>query len=86
VNANKIAVVDQGRIIEQGSHAELLVHGGIYAKLVQKQMQKMQNTLSERDPIFNTSSSSNGHVDNDGNGTQPQQQQQPLDVIDNLMQ
>ncbi len=30
---NRIVVLDDGKIIEQGSHAELLKHGGIYAKL-----------------------------------------------------
>ena len=32
-HADHILVMDQGKIIEQGSHAELLDHGGIYAKL-----------------------------------------------------
>lgn len=31
--ANKILVVSQGHIVEQGSHAELLQHDGIYKKL-----------------------------------------------------
>lgn len=31
--------------MEQGSHAELLSMGGIYSKLVTRQMQKMQNSL-----------------------------------------
>ncbi|MEX2516409.1 MAG: type I secretion system permease/ATPase [Gammaproteobacteria bacterium] len=32
-NANKILVIDKGRIIEQGSHSELLEHRGAYARL-----------------------------------------------------
>jgi subfamily B ATP-binding cassette protein HlyB/CyaB len=32
-HANRILVVDKGRIIEQGSHEELIKHGGLYAKL-----------------------------------------------------
>jgi subfamily B ATP-binding cassette protein MsbA len=32
-NADRIAVMQQGRIIEIGSHAELLAHNGAYAHL-----------------------------------------------------
>jgi ABC-type transport system involved in cytochrome bd biosynthesis fused ATPase/permease subunit len=51
INADKIAVVDSGRIAEEGTHQELLEKGGIYAKLVKRQVQKMQNTLEQsKDP------------------------------------
>ena len=33
-NADRILVVDEGRIAEEGTHAELIERGGIYAKLV----------------------------------------------------
>lgn len=36
-NADKIIVVDHGRIAEQGTHAELMARGGIYAKLIELQ-------------------------------------------------
>ena len=36
-NADKIIVVDHGRVAEQGTHTELLVKGGIYAKLIELQ-------------------------------------------------
>ena len=33
-NADKILVIDQGHIVEEGTHPELIAKGGIYAKLV----------------------------------------------------
>lgn len=33
-NANKILVIDQGHIVEEGTHTELIAKGGLYAKLV----------------------------------------------------
>ena len=36
-NADRIAVVDGGRIVEEGSHAELMEKGGEYAKLYELQ-------------------------------------------------
>lgn len=37
--ANQILVLDQGRLAEQGTHAELLAKGGAYARLVRHQAQ-----------------------------------------------
>ncbi|TMK76108.1 MAG: ATP-binding cassette domain-containing protein, partial [Actinobacteria bacterium] len=37
--ADVIFVVDQGRIVERGTHAELLREGGLYARLYQQQFQ-----------------------------------------------
>jgi ATP-binding cassette subfamily B protein len=37
-DADQIFVLDRGRIIERGSHAELVAHGGQYAALYRKQL------------------------------------------------
>jgi ABC-type multidrug transport system fused ATPase/permease subunit len=35
---DRLIIIDNGNIIEQGSHQDLLAHGGIYAKLWQHQI------------------------------------------------
>jgi subfamily B ATP-binding cassette protein MsbA len=39
-HADKIIVIDEGRIAEQGTHDELIARGGIYAKLIEMQSLK----------------------------------------------
>ena len=36
-NADRVHVIDDGRIVEQGTHAELLQHKGLYAQLYERQ-------------------------------------------------
>ncbi|HSO40116.1 MAG TPA: peptidase domain-containing ABC transporter [Labilithrix sp.] len=38
VNAHRILVMERGELVEQGTHAELLARGGLYAHLVTMQM------------------------------------------------
>ncbi len=37
VDADRILVLDEGRMVESGSHAELLAHNGLYAEMWQRQ-------------------------------------------------
>jgi subfamily B ATP-binding cassette protein MsbA len=45
--ANRLVVLDRGRIVEQGSHAELLDLGGLYSRLYQRQFRDDRVTLEE---------------------------------------
>jgi ATP-binding cassette, subfamily B, bacterial MsbA len=39
-HADQVLVLDEGRLVEQGSHAELLAHGGLYSRLHQMQFRE----------------------------------------------
>lgn len=36
-DADKVIVLDKGRLVEEGSHAALMAHGGIYQKIYSAQ-------------------------------------------------
>jgi len=41
-NADLLAVLDRGHVVETGSHGELLACGGLYARLIRRQMAAAQ--------------------------------------------
>src|SRR5690606_16772250 len=42
-HADQVLVLDQGRLVEQGTHASLLARGGLYAHLHQMQFREPSN-------------------------------------------
>jgi ATP-binding cassette subfamily B protein/subfamily B ATP-binding cassette protein MsbA len=54
-NADRILVLDQGQIIEQGRHAELIQQGGLYAALYCQQMEHVRHEVVP---------ARNGHITN----------------------
>jgi ATP-binding cassette subfamily B protein len=44
--ADQILVIDQGQLVEQGTHAELLAAGGLYQTLYEKQFLKPASSLT----------------------------------------
>jgi ATP-binding cassette subfamily B protein len=41
--ANQILVIDDGQIVQRGTHDELLIAGGVYADLYQRQFAEGKN-------------------------------------------
>jgi ABC-type multidrug transport system fused ATPase/permease subunit len=37
INADRVLVIDQGSLVEQGTHRELLARGGLYRELYEHQ-------------------------------------------------
>jgi subfamily B ATP-binding cassette protein MsbA len=44
--ADRLVVVEHGRIVEEGTHAELLARGGMYARLYQRQFRDDPDTIA----------------------------------------
>jgi subfamily B ATP-binding cassette protein MsbA len=49
-NADRIYVIDAGRVVEQGNHASLIAHGGLYARLARAQNLDVQMPSSPLEP------------------------------------
>lgn len=51
--ADNIVVIDRGCVAEQGAHSELMASGGLYSKLVQRQLLGIETgaTLNNRSEI-----------------------------------
>ena len=74
MNADKIAVVDKGRIVEQGTHDELTEAGGVYSRLVARQLARKQNVIDE------------GNISGPGGGAKKKNPGAPADNIDSIME
>uniref|UniRef100_A0A7N6BKH8 ABC-type oligopeptide transporter ABCB9 n=1 Tax=Anabas testudineus TaxID=64144 RepID=A0A7N6BKH8_ANATE len=59
--ADNIIVMDKGHVVEQGSHSQLMASGGLYCKLVQRQIQGIETQEDSKRvcPQRTQSSSSN---------------------------
>jgi ATP-binding cassette, subfamily B, bacterial len=44
-DADQILVMDEGRIVERGTHAELVARGGVYAELIARQVRPVDRDL-----------------------------------------
>ena len=49
--ADKIVVIDHGKVLEQGSHQELIKQSGMYAKLVQRQLLTFDDGTAPHEPV-----------------------------------
>jgi len=44
-NADRLAVLDRGQVVGAGSHTELLARGGLYARLIRRQLAGAQQPV-----------------------------------------
>lgn len=63
--ADKIVVIDQGRVIAQGKHRELVEQNGLYTKLVRRQMLGPEKKNSMTDKAQNSALGHRDHADSE---------------------
>jgi len=51
IDADEIIVLDKGAIVEQGSHAALLAHGGLYAQMWTRQAMERSGEGKRAEPV-----------------------------------
>ncbi|MCX8214324.1 MAG: hypothetical protein OTJ97_07440 [SAR202 cluster bacterium] len=47
--ADEILVLDEGRVVERGTHASLLAHGGVYRRIYDLQLRPQEEVMMEFD-------------------------------------
>jgi ATP-binding cassette subfamily B protein/subfamily B ATP-binding cassette protein MsbA len=71
VNADEVVVLEQGRIVERGTHRELLARGGAYTTQYSRQIRDIAEPVGELVPVGATaplSVSGNGATHRNGSG------------------
>nr|XP_046242203.1 ATP-binding cassette sub-family B member 9 [Scatophagus argus] len=58
--ADNIIVIDRGHVAERGSHSQLMANGGLYSKLVQRQLLGMETRVEVLNPPENLKWKSDG--------------------------
>lgn len=67
--ADKIVVIDQGRVIAQGKHRELVEQNGLYAKLVRRQILGLEKRNCSSDNTQPLGLRHRDHSDSDGDSS-----------------
>ena len=51
-HADRICVLEHGRVVEQGSHDELMARGGRYQTMFELQARRFEATMDEEGAVF----------------------------------
>lgn len=54
--AHNIVVIERGRVAEQGPHGQLMASGGLYSKLVQRQLLATETGAELLNPAYSSQS------------------------------
>ena len=63
VNADRILVLDDGRLVESGNHVELVAAGGLYANLMAQQQERLDFVVHPAEETSGTSHPASPQVD-----------------------